>query len=346
MKRNSNLDFTPLLDVIMILLFIVLAGIGQRAQVTKNELAAAETEIEGLLRDKDALESDLSRMQEQNGAMAQELDTLNEQYSAMGLELDSLTEQNEEMASELDTLTQQYGEMGLELDAITEQYSDLLAITEYANKIGETNEALIEWEKEPEPRPEYGTWYTIKQTIKFIIIGGIAGVVIMLIWFAAKYAVSSMVKTDDDWRRYQLPILGRVLRTEEKQKFLPWLDTLIDRIFGRTRTVTQEQSCALAAQNLGATLRERGLDGVSLVGRLPEGQAETLAQKLDTAGAGVGFRYAGDALADPAAAQNLEGRGEVLLLAERYGTRLAEVEQTLTLLKAWGKTALGIVVVE
>ena len=29
MKKGSNLDFTPLLDVIMILLFIVLAGIGQ-----------------------------------------------------------------------------------------------------------------------------------------------------------------------------------------------------------------------------------------------------------------------------------------------------------------------------
>jgi len=43
MKREKNLDFTSLLDVIMILLFIVLSGIGRRAQTTEAELKKAES---------------------------------------------------------------------------------------------------------------------------------------------------------------------------------------------------------------------------------------------------------------------------------------------------------------
>ena len=234
----------------------------------------------------------------------------------------------------------------IDLDLDDTQKNNLLAITEYANKIGETNAELAEWEKKPAPEPEFGTWYTVKQTAKFIILGGIIGVIVMCIWFAVKYIVSDTVKTDDDWKLFGVPVLGRILRDEAPKKFLPGLDRLIDRAFGRVRCMTQEQSSLLAAQNLGAVLKERGISRTYLVGRLPEGQAEALAQKMDTAGAGISFRYAGDALSDPGTARSLEENNEVLLLAERYVTRNADVEQTLTLLKAWGKMTLGVIIVE
>ena len=88
------------------------------------------------------------------------------------------------------------------------------------------------------------------------------------------------------------------------------------------------------------------MNGIALVGRLSEGKAEELTQRLNAAGAKAAYRYAGDALTDPATARALEGGKEILLLAERYATSFADVEQTLTLLKAWGKSVLGVVVVE
>lgn len=237
-----------------------------------------------------------------------------------------------------------YSTIDLNLEAT--QKSNLEAIADYANAIGETNEQLSEWEKEPEPRPEYGAWYTTKQMIKFIILGGIIGIIVMCVWFAVKYAASDTIKTDADWRAFQLPVLGHIMQDGERKKFLPGLDKLFDKLFGRTCMTTLDQSCILTAQNLGATLKERSLTIGALVGRLPNGLAETLAQKMDSADAGVSFRYAGDALNDPTTAKNLDGLGEVFVICERYTTHSADVNQLLTLLRAWGKTALGVVLLE
>lgn len=234
----------------------------------------------------------------------------------------------------------------IDLDLDETQKANLLAITDYSNKIGETSEQLTAWEKQEKPKQEFGVWYSVKQAIKRFIIGGVVGVVLTVIWLCLKYAMSNTMKTDDDWKQYGLPVLGRIVRGEKPRKLLPCIDRLIDRIFDREKKATTEQSCALAAQNLSAVIRKRGLDKGTMIGHLPDKMAETLEKKLEAAGAGVGFRYAGDVLENPSAVGNLEGTGEVLLLAERYATHCADVEQTLTLLKAWGKTILGVVVVE
>ena len=237
-----------------------------------------------------------------------------------------------------------YSTIDLTLDET--QKSNLLSITEYSNKIGETTEELTDWENSPKPRAEYGVIHTAKQAVKYVILGGVIGVIVMCIWFAVKYAVSDTVKTDSDWRNFSISLLGHIFRNEKKKKFLPGLDAFIDRIFGRTRTVTQEQSCTLAARSIGAALKEQGFSEAALVGKLPEDLAETLCRQASATEQCVSLRCVGDVLTDPAAARALEDGSQVLLLAERYVTRNADIEQTLTLLKAWGKTVLGAVVIE
>ena len=262
-----------------------------------------------------------------------------------------------QLAARYETIRSEVGEHGVsfsgeavtcevDLELAEAQKNNLEAVTDYAAKLKTKENELASWEKEAVPEPEYGTKSVVKKTIKYFVLGAVGGAVLMYIWFAGKYALSSTVKTDDDWKLYQVPVLGRIIQDEKKKKFLPGLDTLIDRWFGRTRTLTEAQSCALAAQSLGAALAARGLDGIALVGRLPEGKAEELTQKLNAAGTKATYRYAGDVLTDPATVQALEDGKEVLLLAERYATSFADVEQTLTLLKAWGKSVLGVVVVE
>ena len=236
-----------------------------------------------------------------------------------------------------------YSTIDLNLDST--QKANLLAITDYANKIGETKQALTTWEKVQEPEPEFGIRYTVKQAIIFLVVGGIVGAIVVFLCFAAKYVLSDTMKTDDDWRAYELPVLGHISVDEDRKKFLPIVDTLIDRTFGCRFTTDMEQACVLTAQNLSAVLKKQGLTTGTLTGRLPEGLAEKITQKMNAAGINVRFRYAGNALTDAATAGNLGDDREVLVYADRYGTSCAEIKQLMTLMNAWGKTVLGVVVV-
>ncbi len=236
-----------------------------------------------------------------------------------------------------------YSTIDLGLDEM--QKANILAISEYANSIGEKNEELSKWEEEPEPKKEFGTKYTVKEAIKYLILGGIIGLFVMFCWFAVKYAMSGTIKTEDDWKLFGLPVLGFVARDPKKKSFR-WLDDVIDRIFGRTRNMTMDQQCSLAAHNLSAMLQEQGIGEIRFVGHLDRGFAESLVQKMDAATEETALSFAGDALVEPDTAKKLAQDDKVLLLAENQTTRMKDIAQTLTLLKAWGKNILGAVVVE
>ena len=107
-----------------------------------------------------------------------------------------------------------------------------------------------------------------------------------------------------------------------------------------------DRSCVLAAQNISAVLKTRGLSTGFLVGRLADGLAATLAQKLDASEESAAFRYAGDVLSDPDAVHRLENGNGTLVLVRRYETSCGEIERTVTLLKALGKNVLGFMMVE
>ncbi len=81
MKRENNLDFTPLLDVIMILLFIVLAGIGHKAQETKDDLTKAEKQIAELEENSLRLEESIRELESHNNDLTVELDAVSQHYN-------------------------------------------------------------------------------------------------------------------------------------------------------------------------------------------------------------------------------------------------------------------------
>ena len=226
------------------------------------------------------------------------------------------------------------------------QKENLKAVTDIYDQIAEAKSALSDWAMSKPPLEMVSKRSVIKQIIKYGVLGAAAGIVLMCIWYAVRYALSDTVKTDDDWKTCGISILGHIFRNEKKKKFLPGLDALVDRIFGHARTLTQEQSCAMATHSIGAALKGQGAMEAVLVGKLPDDLAETLHRQLNAAEPSVSLRCAGDVLTEPSAAPALEGVGQVILLAERYVTHGADLEQTLTLLKAWGKPVLGAVVIE
>jgi len=236
-----------------------------------------------------------------------------------------------------------YSTIDLDLDA--KQKANILAISDYANAIGEKSAELTEWENKAPPEMEYGTWYTAKQAIKALILGGIIGAVVLLGWYAVSYIVTRTVKTVDDWRAFEIPVIASIHRDAEKRRF-QGIDALIDRIFGQRRGTGMERDCLLTAHNLDAVLREQGLSEMQLVGIAEPAFAESIARKLEAAAQGTKYAFAGNPLTDPNTANSLAKSDKVVLLAENQTTKIEDINQMLTLLRAWGKSILGVVVLE
>ena len=236
-----------------------------------------------------------------------------------------------------------YSTIDLDLDA--QQKANLLAITNYSSQLGEAGESLSKWQSSAPPEQEFGTWYTIKQGIKHLILGGIVGVILAFCWYAACYVISGTVKTADDWSAFGVPVLGKIVR-DEKETWFRWLDRLIDRMFGCQREKTEGQDCVLLANNLSAILQEQGLRDAVFVGCIARAAADEILAQMKQAVPGTEFSFSGDILSDPDVAGNLGSVEKVILLAENRATRLKDIRQTLILLKAWGKHALGAVVID
>ena len=234
----------------------------------------------------------------------------------------------------------------IDLDMDARQKANLQAIGDYAIAIGETNEELSEWEKEDEPKQEYGVWFSTKESIKFIIFGGIIGVFVMGIYYAVKYAMTATVKTDDDWEMLGIPVLAQIYE-ESSNKHFRKIDKWIDRTLGgKTDEIDKAVQCQLAANNLIAVLKDKDLSEGVLIGNMPIEQTSSIIDNMNSAGTKQTFRYAGDILKEPEAAQKLNDAAKVILMGHNGKTRIETIQKEQILLKAWGKEAIGVIVVE
>ena len=96
-KRELMLDFTSLLDVILILLFIVIANMNQASLAVGEELTAqltqADSRVQTLEDEREELISQLEEMrinEADNAALQQQLEQLKEDYEALLEEYDHL----------------------------------------------------------------------------------------------------------------------------------------------------------------------------------------------------------------------------------------------------------------
>ena len=96
-KRELMLDFTSLLDVILILLFIVIANMNQASLAVGEELTAqltqADAKVQTLEDEREEIISQLEDMrinEADNAALQQQLDQMEESYAALQEEYDHL----------------------------------------------------------------------------------------------------------------------------------------------------------------------------------------------------------------------------------------------------------------
>lgn len=250
-----------------------------------------------------------------------------------------------------------YSTIDLGLDET--QKNNLLKITDYAKKIGELNLELEEWEKSPEPKAKYGLFYVIKQSIKFGIIGCVAGVFVMAGYFAMAYVFSRSMKTDSDWNILGITVLGNIWRIKpdikqtkledliEKIAEKMGLDKLaVEGIGGRNWKTDEGTQDRLVVNNLGGVLKEKNLSKAVFISAMDNEKAAGLVKNFDKIDSKTPYVLAGNVLEDPETVKKLGDAQEVILLGKRYETKIDDVQKIRTLLSAFGKSIIGTVVLE
>lgn len=99
-KRDLVLDFTSLLDVIMIILFVVVSSMGQASYEAKEEAREAVAESEIIKEDMATMEQDMSAMQQSVASMQSEKESVEEEKATLEEKIQELEKENRELRAE------------------------------------------------------------------------------------------------------------------------------------------------------------------------------------------------------------------------------------------------------
>ena len=251
-----------------------------------------------------------------------------------------------------------YSTIDLELDE--QQKANRLKINEITNQIGELNLEQEEWSKKPQPQANFGMSYTIKQTVKSGILGGIVGLAVMFVCFALVYVFSSVIKTDSDMAVMSVPVLGDIFRKapdRKETKIEQWIDRWIMDKSGLKRWVTQsiggrnwdisvKVQDQLVVSNVNAVLKENNLSKAVFVSTLNPESSQEIVKKLNSVDKNIPCVLAGNILREPDTSKNLIDDTKVILLSKRYETKIDDILKTKSVLKASGKAIIGSVILE
>lgn len=102
-KREIILDFTSLLDVILILLFLILCSMNATAKKDAEQIADLKVKNEQLTEQKQELSEAAVGLENEKGQLAEQLNTLQTKNEEMDKEISSLQTQNKELRQLADT---------------------------------------------------------------------------------------------------------------------------------------------------------------------------------------------------------------------------------------------------
>ena len=240
------------------------------------------------------------------------------------------------------------------------QKQNLQKITDYSTQISDLKKKEEAWENTPAPKAKFGMPYVIKQSVKYGIIGCAAGVFVMAAFYAMAYVFSRTMKTDSDWNLFGIPVLGNIWRIAPKRKqtvFERWIEKYIIQKTGLDRFVVEgigernwkndeQTQDRLVVNNLGGVLKEKNLSGATFISLMEEEKARELVANLDQIDSSTACVLAGNVLEDPNTVQKLGDTAAVIVLGQRYKTKIDDIRKVRTLLSAFGKSIIGAVVLE
>ncbi len=253
---------------------------------------------------------------------------------------------------ELNTVNQSvYESVNLELDEW--QKANIQYVSELSIRLQEKGEEYAKWERSPEPQKEYTAASILRNSIKTMILGFLAGAVLAAIFIAFCYIMSDKLQDADNLKnRYGLRVIAQVPKVHKKRVWVGF-----DRLFARMGGLPlyERDAAALAkvaAQSVKAELMALGaMTGngsgkvkLAFTGNISVAEIEKLLSNMDL-GEGYQAEAVKSILADASAVSRVLAADYVVLVEEQEKSSYSQIEQELEQLGAWKKKVLGIVVV-
>lgn len=179
---------------------------------------------------------------------------------------------------------------------------------------------------------------TIKNGVKFAILGVLAGVFLCCFYFCMQYLMNGKLNDPGNLKvRYQTRILAE-LPGKRKAGII---DRILDRFEGiKTTMQSGEKQLHVAAESLGGIYSGKciALAGTASI-ELKTMAVETLkkAERLNVVAAG-------DILTDPDAIRKIRSADAVILMESKNVAVMAEIERETEILKAMGITLEGFII--
>lgn len=213
--------------------------------------------------------------------------------------------------------------------------------SEYDEKIESLTEEIEQMEASlPEKVPSMNS--VVKKTIKFAVIGFVAGAAILFMIYIVIYVLKPMLRMPDDIRTvYGYPVLG--VLNKKVQKKLCAIDKWILKAEGCGRRPCDEEIVKTAAVSIANTA-EPGAS-VALMTTLKENDViRQIAEQLKTLVPGMKFVLLTEGVSKAANVDELSRCDAAVLLEERNTTSMGKLTADVNQIRLFGKKVLGAIV--
>ena len=225
------------------------------------------------------------------------------------------------------------------------QEKNLKLADEYELSLTVKSEQLETLGEPVQYKPAQSTKQIVVKAIKSAIVGGVFGVVVAAAVYFVKALQTRKMWSDASWDSFEIPVLSEAAAEKKKVRFAKF-DRWIEKITGRgTTDATPEEAGALAAANVSAMLKQKESSRTMLISTSDKKLCNDFLAGIKNSCADA-FSFAGNILTEPEAVSALENVEQVVLLAEGEKISVDEVRQIQTLLTAWGKKLLGVILIK
>ena len=206
-------------------------------------------------------------------------------------------------------------------------------INEYINQI-----TALENKYKNSGEPKEPGYFSVMRGVKYILIGGVVGVVIMCVWYCLKYLLSDSIHTDDEIHDLcGFTNLGTFSVAEDGKNGIDKF--LISKQYGEVQEDTYVYDRIAESINLLAKDREE----VLLIGTADKEKLVKLEAELNKLVENTKIVSGGNLNTDNEALSKLKGTDSVVLVEERNVSKIKEVVKEVEFIRNCDKRILGYI---
>jgi capsular polysaccharide biosynthesis protein len=211
------------------------------------------------------------------------------------------------------------------------------------NKNLEDTEKALKDMEEPAKPVVLSRMSIVKEGVKYGILGGFVGVLLVAFCVCIAFIMNGKVNTDEELKsRFGLKYLGSFAQTRVKKAF-SGVDLWLDRLEGRD-IVSDESVVDIISANIIGMLNKG--ESVFLTGLVEETRLEDLADKIQQRLSELKIGFGTNILRSAVSLQNLQKFDTVILVESRRQTKIRDIEKEIEIVRNMKKEFLGYIVMD